>query len=231
MHLIPKGFSRSQRFLLGRVVAVAALTCVAAPASAAIIDVAGFTKGCFGTGCTTFIDPALSSSDFGLTFTGTSFDVDTSSAGVATNINLGAITRTNEQIKNSESTEFTLQVTFTLPLGITDGSPESFTATITGQTPGGGGPVPLLFDNEDWILVSYENGAGSGSFEFSVINDPLVNPNGTATILGGIRNATFTPTQEEEDPPPTSNLPEPSMLVLLGAAAAAFARHRQSTKQ
>lgn len=218
-------FVRAVRAILQTTLVAAALACAApAAASAAIIDVSGYTLGCFGSGCSTFGSPVTSSSDFGLTFTGTSFDVDTDASGAATNIPIGTISRTNEQIKNSESVDFTLQVIFTLPSGITGGSPGAFTATIKGTTPGGGGAASIVFD-EPWLEVTFSNGVGQGSFEFNVINDPSVNPNGTATILGGIRNATFTPTQEEE-PPPTG-APEPSMFILAGAAATALVARRR----
>jgi len=204
------------------ILAAAAVLLFSQPAAAAIIDVAGFTRGCFGTGCSTFTTPAVNP-EFEFTFTGSSFDVDvdTEAGGSASDLNLGTMSRTNEKLTDSQSLPFTLQVTFTLPAEIL-GQAETFTVLITGKN-SGGGPAQIVFD-EDWAELTYSNVFGSGSFEFNVTNDPELTPNGSVVILGGIRNATFTPTNT--DPPPT-NLPEPATLLLLGTGAAAFAFRRR----
>jgi hypothetical protein len=210
------------------VLVVTALLFIAGPASASsIIDVEGATLGCFGAGCGVFTSPAVSNPTYGLTFTGSPFDVMTDGTGSASNIGLGTLGRGN--INTSSSTpplSFTLQVAFTVPTGIDGGQADTFSALITGTSPGGGGPLDVDFDNT-WQVLTFTNGLGSGSFEFSITNDPEVTKNtvtNPVSILGAIRNATFTP-NEEEDP---VTAPEPATLVLFGAGLglAAYRKRR-----
>jgi len=132
--------------------------------------------------------------------------------GAATNIALGGFGRGSDNITGSQ--DFTLQVTFTLPVGIS-GSPATFTATITGAASPGSGAETVNFNNT-YQTFNYSNSSGSGSFQFNVANDPSVpknagnNGQGQVAVLGSIQNATFTPTTQ------VATVPEPASLLLLG---------------
>jgi len=199
-----------------------------------MIDVAGSTLGCFGDGCSTFSSPvAYTSEDYHLVFDGTSFFVTTDASGASSDFSLGSMTRGGVNTdEDAPSLDFTLQVTFTLPTGISGGQADVFTALITGTSAnGGGGPTPIDFDNE-WRLYVFSSASGTGSFEFRVANDPAVNKNSTksgngAEIFGSIRYAAFTPVDEIETSPPANDVPEPASLALFGFGAAALAWRRR----
>jgi hypothetical protein len=203
----------------------ACLLSASAVEASTIVNVAGTTAGCFGTSCSTFSSSTTSIAAYNLTFTGTTFDVTTDAAGAATNFALGSLARGNTNTSSSTAAlPFTLQVTFTLPTGITGGPASSFTALITGTNTGGGGGLSVDFDNT-WLTFAYANSFGSGSFDFSV-SDLSVNKNNSSSIFGSIRNASFTPTSVN---PPPNNVPEPAMLLLFGTAALTLARQRRKT--
>lgn len=214
--------------MLRFVLILAAALFVTRPAAASsILDVEGATLGCFGAGCSVFTSPATSSATYGLIFVGSSFDVVTSGAGSATNFVLGTIGRENVNVSSgTPALPFTLQVTFTMPTGIGGGQGGTFSALISGTSVGGGGPLDVIFDHA-WQALTFSNSFGSGSFEFSVINDPTVNKNtisSPASLLGGIRNANFTPTAP---PPVNATVPEPTTLILVGTGLAAAAYRRR----
>ena len=211
---------------------VTAFLCASGAAHAStIVNVAGTTAGCFGTSCT-FSTTSSSGPTYDLTFTGSTFDVLTDGTGSAADFVLGSIARGRTNTPDTTAAlPFTLEVTFTLPTGIGGGQNDTFTALITGSSTGGGGPLPVDFDNT-WLLFSFVNAFGSGSFQFAVTNDPALNKNNSDQILGSIRNALFTPTSiVVDDPPPIGSVPEPSMLVLLGTAALTLARRRRKSSR
>jgi hypothetical protein len=218
----------------GLIVAAAIVLLAWAPrAEASSITVSGSTLGCFGTGCSTFVLTPYSGVTNDLTFHGvSSFSVATDLAGSGS-FTLGSFGRGNTQVDDTTAPlAFSLQVTFTVPVGI-GGTPSSFTAIITGTTPGGGGAELVNFNNS-FQTFTYSNASGSGSFDFAVSNDPLVTKNTTtATIplFGAIQNATFNPAVGA-DPNAAAAVPEPGSLLLLATGLTAVGlRVRKSVRK
>jgi len=204
---------------------MASLSAMAREASASpITEIKGTTQGCFGTGCGVFT-AVTDDSTYGLTFTGvSSFDVFTDASGSVTNVPLGTFSRANVLVPESTPPlDFSLAVTFSLPLGIAGDPSSILSAVIRGTSVGGGGPLDVDFDNA-WQFLTYSNGSGTGSFEFAVFNDPDVNKNGSANILGTVRNLTFRP--DSEPVADAATVPEPTTLLLLGTGLAGAIRRR-----
>jgi len=226
--MVVRGSTRAVRrgTVICAVLMIAGLVVLAREAAASPITlIEGTTLGCFGSGCGAFIDGA-SDSTYGLTFTGVDpFDVFTDASGTAANIPLGTFSRANVNVPESTpALDFSLAVTFSLPLGISGDPSSTLSAIIQGTSVGGGGPLDVDFDNT-WQLLTYSNPAGTGSFEFAVLNDPDVTKNGTRAVMGTVRNLTFTP-DFEAAVTDTATVPEPATLVLLGTGLAGAIRRR-----
>lgn len=185
-----------------------------APAAAEPIEVSGSTLACVGLDCATFGTPVVADS-YGLTITGTAFDELTDAAGAAT-VLLGTLSRGNVNVSDSTTALlFTLELIFGLPSAIEGGQALQMDATVTGSTPGGGGPLDVDFDN-NWQSIIFPG----GSFELAILTDPIVNKNGVTEIYGTIRSAV---SSEQEDTPtdgPTDEsvaVSEPMSLALVGS--------------
>jgi hypothetical protein len=214
------------RKVIGAAPSVAFVLLAWAPmAEASAITVTGSTLACYGAGCSNF---SLNPNDptYDLTFNGTSFTTTTDLAGDAT-VGIGTFDRGNINIGNPPppSLPFTLQVSFTVPVGI-NGSPASFTAFIMGNA---ASPYDVDFDNT-FQTFNYNNLVGFGSFQFGVLDVNQITNNSSGHVLTGvIQNASFSPQVVIN---PNAAVPEPASLVLLATGLVAVGlRLRKSTRK
>jgi hypothetical protein len=227
------------RFATAVSLAATLLTALPAAAKAGTIqnfEIAATMTGCFGASCSTFVDQPTFSP---FSFDGTLFDTTTDLTGSASDLVLGAFSRGSGNFSSTEP--FTLQVLFTVPVGVS-GSPATFAATFIGQSAGMGGsgskPTFIDFDNTP-TTFAFNDGTNVGSFQFTIFDigntsdQSGLDKNGTVNLLGGITNATMTGPGGTDGPigtnGPAAVVPEPTTILLLGsglAFAASRARRR-----
>lgn len=137
----------------------------------------------------------------GISFLPGSFS-GTTSGGFAAFGDLGAYTLSSTA--GTYSGTVALQITFSLPTGISGGSSTTFVANLCGNvnTSADGG-VSIIFTNPTQNFT-FTNAGGSGSFTFTV-NSLSISPGGTTDLTGYVSNAVYT------------SVPEPSSGMMLGA--------------
>jgi hypothetical protein len=142
------------------------------------VTVAGSTTGCFSSSC-----PGINPLG-GLRFTGISFGPQTTVGGFASLTNLGTFSLSNTPYDYNGAT-FTLDVTFSVPTGISGGGDSTFTASLLGavQSTSEGG-VWVNFDNSPQYF-SFNDGVSAGTFGLSV-NDVSLSPNTSITLSGNV---------------------------------------------
>ncbi len=189
------------------------------------VTIGGYTNGCIGQGCTppntsayqTATNQVLTynNATFGGTTTGGVLNLNGAGQPNVQNVNnLGSFTRTPTLV-NAAGLQFNLLVTFTLPTGLTGGSPQAFQCLLNATLiqPGGTGPWVMNFDNTPHrFAFTYTDADGqlrTGAFLFSVNDVVNIPPGGTLPLTGQINVET--------------TVPEPATLLLLGTGLAGVA--------
>jgi hypothetical protein len=193
------------------------------------VFIAGFTNGCFGTGCT----PSSTATTPQIVFSNSTFLGTTANGfrGLGGNANPGSNFNNLGSLSlniapQNYNVPFTLQVTFTAPQGINGSNQATFTATITGTVRNdNSGGVFIDFNNTPQLFTftdtncepdptggvpGQQTTCGRGSFFFSV-NDVAIDPGQTVSLTGQITGAQ------------QSTVPEPATLLLLGTGLSGIA--------
>lgn len=172
------------------------LALLAAAATGALgqsLNLQGSATGTFNGGS--------SSTYQGLTYTGSTFNVTTSNGfyGLGGNPatvnvdNLGSFSLSGQAYNYTPAT-FTLDVTFSQPGGITNGTSNTYTAQLFGSvTSNHNGGVDVSFSNNAKTFF-YSNASGSGAFDLNV-NSVSINPSQVASVTG-YGTATVNPVPE-----------------------------------
>lgn len=149
-----------------------------------------------------------------LTFAGNSFTGTTA-------LGIGALSGSNSLgtfALNTGSLQFvggmfSLNITFTSPVGINGGQNITYTATVQGSVSPDvdqGGVNIHFVQPQGGTVFTFSNASSSGSFSF-IVNDVFVQSGRTAPVLAGFTGSADT------------TVPEPATLILLGTGLAGVA--------
>jgi hypothetical protein len=212
-----------------RVVAAlaAGLAGLTSPLHAQEVNFQGSTQGCFYSSWESGCVPGVASSQFYLSFLGSTFDVTTvdglagigAPAGNPNVNNLGSFSVAGDPSSYS-GMHFWLNVLFSTPT-ITSAN-SVFTAALRGSvTSDASGLVGIKFDSGSQVF-DYTSGSQSGDFTLSVNNVSLTPGSNAVALTGDIeRGLTITAT------------PEPSSIVLMATGLGGFGvfvrKRRRST--
>jgi hypothetical protein len=152
-----------------------------------------------GTATGTF-NGTSSTTDKGLSYIGSTFNTSTAggfyalggNASPANYNNLGSFTLSGSPASYYGDT-FTLDVTFSQPGGIVNGTSNTYTASLIGQVSSNtNGGVLINFSNSPKVFT-FSNAQGTGTFDLNV-NNVSVNPTLTSAVTGyGIANVKAVP--------------------------------------
>lgn len=132
--------------------------------------------------------PGSTNSLLGLTYTSSCFNVTTFGGFAALGPgSLGSFSLDTNP-NNYNGNTFALDLTFTIPTGISGGSSATFTATLMGAVSNSAtGGVFIDFDNTPQVF-NFSNPDAVGTFTL-MVNDLSVSPGVTGSVTGNITNA------------------------------------------
>jgi len=182
------------KMIKGVALAIALMGIAQGAVLAQTVEVAGQASGSFVSNNSTTLG--------GLTYLGSTFDVTTQDGFTTVgnnsanpNIdNLGSFTLATNPHTNYNGQQFTLDVDFTLPTGITGGNPATWNAVLKGSVVQNGNGVAINFNDVTGQTFNFNDGTQTGTISLQV-NNLSVNAGGlTESVTGNITaNTTLIP--------------------------------------